>query len=77
MLAYSSLKSSQRVVACLIYPCQNQTWESLKKRGRLFEHASLSANGRNLEIILTAVPMNANVGAAVENIKLAVGALPM
>lgn len=77
VLAYSSLKSSQRVVACLIYPCQTQTWESLKRRGRLFQHASLSANGRNIEIVLTAVPMTSDVGAAVENIKLAVGTLPM
>ena len=77
VLAYSSLKSSRRVVACLIYPCQNQTWESLKRRGRLFQHASLPANGRNIEIVLTAVPMNADIRAAVENIKLAVGTLPL
>ena len=77
VLAYSSLKSSQRVVACLIYPCQYRTWESLKRRGRLYQHASLPASGRNLEIVLTAVPMNADIGAAVENIKLAIGTLPM
>jgi 5-methylcytosine-specific restriction endonuclease McrBC regulatory subunit McrC len=77
VLAYSSLKSSQRVVACLIYPCQNQTWESLKLRGRLFQHASIPTEGRNLDIVLTAVPMNSDVGAAVEGIKLAVSSLPM
>jgi hypothetical protein len=76
-LAYSSLNSSQRVVACLIYPCQNQTWESLNRRGRLFQHASLPASGRNLEIILTAVPMNADIDSTVENIKLAIGTLPL
>jgi McrBC 5-methylcytosine restriction system component len=77
VLAYSTLKASQRVVACLIYPCQNQTWESLKRRGRLFQCGSLPAGGRNLEIILTAVPMNADIGGAVETIKQAVGALPI
>jgi len=77
ILAYSSLKSSQRVVSCLIYPCQPQTWESLKRRGQLYQHASLPAMGRNLEIVLTAVPMNANVEDAVENIKLAVSTTSM
>jgi hypothetical protein len=77
VLAYSTLKSSQRVVSCLIYPCQNQTWESLKRRGRLFQHATLPANGRNLEIVLTALPMNADIEDAVKNIKLAIGAMPM
>jgi len=77
VLAYSSLKSSQRVVACLIYPCQNHTWESLKSRQQLFQHASIPANGRNLEVILTAVPMSADVGDAVENLKLAISEMPV
>jgi hypothetical protein len=72
VLAYSSLKSSPRIVACLIYPCQTKTWESLKYRGQLSHHATVSTNGRNLEIILTAVPMNAHVEEAVENLKIAV-----
>lgn len=75
VLAYSSLKSSQRVVACLIYPCQTTTWESLKSRGQLFRHASLPANGRNLEIVLTAVPMNADIDGSVENIQTAISTM--
>jgi hypothetical protein len=77
VLAYSSLKSSKRIVSCLIYPCQNHTWESLKRRGRLFQHASVPANGRNLEIILTAVPMNADINDTVENIKISISSIQM
>lgn len=73
VLAYSSLRPAKPVVACLLYPCQNQTWESLKRRGRLFQRGSLPVNGRSLEIVLTAVPMNSDIGVVVENLKMAVG----
>jgi 5-methylcytosine-specific restriction endonuclease McrBC regulatory subunit McrC len=71
VLAYSTLKTNKRVVSCLIYPCQNQTWESLKSRGQLFRHGSIPANDRNIEIILTAVPMNARIEETVDNLQLA------
>jgi hypothetical protein len=69
VLAYSSLKTSKKVVACLVYPCQTYTWESLKRRNMLSQHAFVPVNGRNLEIILTAVPMNAKRKEVVDSIK--------
>jgi len=69
VLAYSSLKTSKKVVACLVYPCQTNTWESLKRRNMLTQHAFVPVNGRNLEIILTAVPMNAKRKEVVDSIK--------
>lgn len=72
VLAYSSLKNTERVIACLIYPCQNQTWDSLQNRGMTFQRASIPADGRTLEVVLTAVPMNANLTDSVEMLKKAI-----
>jgi hypothetical protein len=71
VLAYSTLKNNHRVVSCLIYPCQPNTWESLKARGQLFRHASIPANDRRIEIILTAVPMNSRIEETVDCLQLA------
>ena len=69
VLAYASTKSTQRVVACLIYPCQAQTWESLQRRNLLFRRAHLPVSGRSLELLLTAVPMQAQVSLPVEHLR--------
>lgn len=61
ILAYSTLFSSKRIVSCLVYPCSNQTWESLKSRGRLWHQASLPAGKRRIDLILTAVPMGSEI----------------
>ena len=61
VLAYTTLKSSPRVVACLVYPCKSSTWMSLKQRGQLFRRAALPSEGRNIELILTALPMHARL----------------
>jgi hypothetical protein len=61
VLAYSTTSAKERVVSCLVYPCQNSTWESLASRGRLFHKASLASGDRQIDLILTAVPMHGNI----------------
>ncbi|HYM14828.1 MAG TPA: hypothetical protein VEZ14_04665 [Dehalococcoidia bacterium] len=60
-LAYANVATTPRVVVCLAYPCARGTWESLRQRGRLFHRAALGAGVRQLDVLLTAVPMG--VGA--------------
>lgn len=60
-LAYSNLARTQRIIACLIYPCSLQSWNSLRERGRAIHRAELAAAGRSLTLWLTAVPMAAKV----------------
>jgi hypothetical protein len=59
VLAYGNLATSANIVCCLVYPCSQQTWESLSARGRLFHHAELPNRGRRVRVWLTAVPMGA------------------
>lgn len=57
VLAYAGLASGERVIACLVYPCRPETWQSLAARGRLFLKAQVPAQGRSVRLWLTAVPM--------------------
>jgi len=59
VLAYANLATSANIVCCLVYPCSQQTWESLSARGRLFHQAELPNRGRRVQVWLTAVPMGA------------------
>ncbi|MCK4257844.1 MAG: hypothetical protein KAX49_02640 [Halanaerobiales bacterium] len=61
ILAYSTLYSTKRIVSCLVYPCSQQTWESLKRRDRLYHRASLSSGSRRVDVILTAAPMGVKI----------------
>jgi hypothetical protein len=45
-------------------PCEVDLWEGLKRRGRLFHKAEISAGTRQLSLWLTAIPM----GKAVDEI---------
>lgn len=60
VLAYANLSTSSRIIVCLAYPCSVSTWESLKRRGRLYHRASLSAGDRAVDLLLTAFPMGVN-----------------
>ena len=60
VLAYANLAARSNVVCCLVYPCSQKTWESLRIRGRLFHQAELPVRGRHVHVWLTAVPMGAN-----------------
>jgi hypothetical protein len=66
VLAYANLAATERVIVCLAYPCQPATWTSLAGRGRLFHRAALAAVPRRIEILLTAVPMQAEVDAVID-----------
>lgn len=66
VLAYSTLATTKKIVACLAYPCQKETWQSLKRRGRLWHQASLYAGQRKVDIILIALPMEANTEEVVQ-----------
>ena len=64
VLAYAGLFDSARVVACLVYPCRPETWESLRQRGRLVIRARVPAGDRQVELALAAVPMAFSAAAA-------------
>lgn len=57
VLAYSTAAESKRVVACLVYPCHVHTWRSLLARGRPYHKAAVRAGTRQVDLVLTAVPM--------------------
>jgi len=60
VLAYANLARTQTVVACLIYPCSEQTWRSLVQSDRLMHQATISAGLRSVHLWLLAVPMMAD-----------------
>jgi 5-methylcytosine-specific restriction endonuclease McrBC regulatory subunit McrC len=57
VLAYASLASTESVIACLVYPCSNKTWNLLKETGRLIHKATVNVGARSIHLWLTAVPM--------------------
>jgi hypothetical protein len=60
VLAYASLAKTQKVIACLAYPCAPATWHALQLSNRLIHKASLNIGTRVAHLWLTAVPMIAN-----------------
>lgn len=65
VLAYSTLFDTPRVVACLVYPCQVETYKSLRERDRLLTRAIVPAGSRNVELVLAAAPMGASADSVV------------
>lgn len=57
VLAYANLSEAPLVVCCLMYPCSTDTWDSLRRRRRLFHKAEMSVRSRRILVWLTAVPM--------------------
>jgi 5-methylcytosine-specific restriction endonuclease McrBC regulatory subunit McrC len=76
ILAYSSPTTTKKVVACLGYPCNKETWQSLKQRERLWHRASLYAGSRQIDVVLTALPMAANIDEVVKELRQAVTTSP-
>jgi hypothetical protein len=68
VLAYAATKPAKKVTCCLAYPCQTQTWQSLRERGRLHHRATIPAGTKQLNLILTAVPMNHNLDQTVQEL---------
>jgi hypothetical protein len=61
VLAYSTTYDSKRIVSCLIYPCRKATWISLKNRNRLFYQASIYAGTREVNLVMTTLPIDADI----------------
>ena len=59
VLAYGTSRNTRDTVGCLVYPCTQNTWESLARRDRLFSQAELPHRGRRVRVWLTAMPMSA------------------
>jgi hypothetical protein len=65
VLAYSTAYDTKKIVSCLVYPCRKDTWLSLKNRNRLFHRASIYAGTREINLLMTALPIDANLEEAV------------
>jgi len=57
VLAYANVARTPRVIACLVYPCSQSSWASLRDRGRLLHKAEIGVGSRSLSLWLTALPM--------------------
>lgn len=57
ILAYANLAATRRVITCLAYPCEYETWLSLKERDRSIHQATINRGDKLIEIWLTAFPM--------------------
>lgn len=61
VLAYSTVATSKAITSCLVYPCTFQTWESLRRQGRIVHRGNLGAGTRKIRVLLVAVPMIARL----------------
>lgn len=66
VLAYTTAYNSKPLGACLAYPVANALYDELKKRGSIHQHALLSHSGRDIDIMITAVPMRGNIDDVAE-----------
>lgn len=72
-LAYSTLFSAPRIVACLVYPASHSTWLALEQRNRVVTRAAVRTGDRNVELALVAVPLSGDkemAARAIERIVL-------
>ena len=58
ILAYSALFDKAPITACLVYPCREKTWQSLKERRRLSHHAQIQAGNRRIDLVLATFPLS-------------------
>lgn len=65
VLAYASTAEHDRVTTCLVYPCREETWASLKDRSRVAHRAELGAGERQIELVLAAAPIGEDSEAVV------------
>lgn len=66
VLAYANLPRTQRVIACLVYPCQAEAWASRRSPAQLVQRASVGGGRREVELWLAAAPMDLPIAAAAE-----------
>ncbi len=72
ILAYSTLATTTKIITCLAYPCRQDTWQSLQRRGQLWHKASLYAGPRKVDVVLIALPMFADIPQVVQELKEAI-----
>jgi hypothetical protein len=68
VLAYSTLHTTKKVTACLAYPCHQSTWDNLLNLNRIHRRATIYSGTRKVNLILTAIPMTADVEDVVQNL---------
>ena len=68
VLAYSTIFSTPKVTACLLYPCRMSTWDKMVESDRTFHQASIAAGNRQIRLILTAVPLEAGIDKPVQSL---------
>lgn len=56
VLAYASIPENKEISCCLMYPCQQKTWESLVARDRHIHSADITHGNRHIKLHLTAIP---------------------
>jgi len=65
VVAYSSLFDTPRVVACLVYPCRMETFQSLLERNQVVVRTCVNSGSRVVEIVIVSVPMSSDAGEVV------------
>jgi len=58
ILAYASLPENAEISCCLMYPCKQQTWDSLVKRDRHIHTAEITRGDRHITLHLSAIPFS-------------------
>lgn len=61
VIAYSSCFTTESLVSCLVYPCTKESYENRLKQGNLHIRGRIRAAGRNIDLILTWVPLVGNI----------------
>lgn len=68
VLAYSGLYEANRTIACLLYPCRQDTYHSLIARNRIIMPAHIAAP-RPIDFVLGVVPLGGSSQPTIEAIK--------
>ena len=68
VLAYTSLFDTPRVIACLVYPCRLETFQSLKERGQLIARTVINSGQRQVELVLVSAPISGEANALVSSL---------
>lgn len=68
-LAYSTIFSAPRIVACLVYPASMETWKSLVERRRVATRAVVRTGARHVELALLAVPLSGNCDVVASSVE--------
>ena len=59
VLAYASTCDDDKVVCALVYPCHRTTWDALTARGQAVNRATVARGQQQVDLVLTAVPLDA------------------